>query len=520
LQELPPKLSAILLRIPRIINKDNRKIVDDFSKFLLDDSSIGDKHRARSLNTIIEFGIWLGPTTFVQVRKAEVKEFLLHRRVTGTDGVGDSWERITKDLQGKWVNTYRLHLAFCRRFIRWLYNRDKDEEDDQEWKTPEWFKIKTEKSDLVFDEFITKTEFISSIVEARFSLIKQVYHEYQSIKDIHGNNISPLSGYLENERISNNQLIEFIKSMGDRAKKPFRGELNDISKKILGREPEYYDDFYFFRNKAFSDFDSNFLTIEPLLEVKRILEFMEFNINRIHFDTEDRKNKYPSPICFFIQIPNDIRVLYKKESPYFDLQGCFHETGHAIHANSIGKGNEYWDKYRIPMGIEEIFSIFLERVTKNGRYIRSLFSYNDNDVNRTVNELESRNKFMELFFVTFYAANSLMKLEYWNKNLTVDEASDVYSRLIKEYTGFEIPGEYWLLHHILPESIMYVPSYMLAAVRAAELDHYMQNNFGDKWWTEIGAGRALRAIMEPGANIDLSQFSKLDSNVFVKEITG
>jgi hypothetical protein len=37
---------------------------------------------------------------------------------------------------------------------------------------------------------------------------------------------------------------------------------------------------------------------------------------------------------------------------------------------------------------------------------------------------------------------------------------------------------------------------------------------------EIGAGRALRAIMEPGANIDLSQFSKLDSNVFVKEITG
>jgi hypothetical protein len=172
------------------------------------------------------------------------------------------------------------------------------------------------------------------------------------------------------------------------------------------------------------------------------------------------------------------------------------------------------------MGIEEIFSIFLERVTKNSYYVRSLLSSSNMDVDRTVNELESRNKFMELFFVTFYTANSLMKLEYWNKNLTVDKANDVYSRWIKEYMGFEIPGEYWLLHHILPESIMYVPSYMLAAVRAAELDHYMQNKFGDKWWTEIGAGRALRAIMEPGANIDLSQFSKLDSNVFVKEITG
>ena len=48
----------------------------------------------------------------------------------------------------------------------------------------------------------------------------------------------------------------------------------------------------------------------------------------------------------------------------------------------------------------------------------------------------------------------------------------------------------------------------------------MRNTFGDKWWTEAGAGRALRAIMKPGAKIDLSQFSKLDSNVFVKEITG
>ena len=113
------------------------------------------------------------------------------------------------------------------------------------------------------------------------------------------------------------------------------------------------------------------------------------------------------------------------------------------------------------MGIEEIFSIFLERVTKNSYYIQSLFSSSNMDINRIVNELESRNKFMELFFVTFYTANSLMKLEYWNKNLTVDEASDVYSRLIKEYMGFEIPGEYWLLHHILPESIMYVPSYLL-----------------------------------------------------------
>jgi oligoendopeptidase F len=371
----------------------------------------------------------------------------------------------------------------------------------------------------VFDEFIAKTKFIAPIIENRFSSIKQVYEKYYHPKDEdenEKNRLDPVSAYLEHENISYDQLIEFIKSMGQKAKKPFRVALTDIGKMILGREPDYYDDFYFFRNKVYSDIDSNFSSINPLIEAKKILRLIEFNLSKIHFDIEDIKNKYPSPICFFVKIPNDIRILYKRESPYFDLQGCFHETGHAMHATSVDANNEYWDKYRISMGIAEVFSIFFERLTKNSNYI-SLLLDSDKD-NKVLDKLTSRNHFMELFFITFYTANSLMKLEYWKKNLSIDQACKVYSRLIKEYTGFDIPGQYWLLHHILPESIMYVPSYLLAAVRAAELDTYIRNRFGDKWWKEKEAGKDLRRIMRPGAGIDLSIFSKLDSNILLKEI--
>ena len=375
----------------------------------------------------------------------------------------------------------------------------------------------------VFDEFIEKTKYIVPIIENRFSTIKQVYEENKHSKDEkeinndNNNKLDPVSAYLENEDISYEKLIEFIKSMGQGAKKPFKDALTDIGKTILGKEPEYYDDFYYFRNKAYSGIDSNFLSIDPLSEVKQILTHMEFDLSRIHFDTEDRRNKYPSPICFFVRIPNDIRILYKSESPYFDFQACFHETGHAMHASSVDAKNEYWDKYRIPMGVAEIFSTFLERLTKNRRYISSLSS-STKDQNM-INKLISSTHFMELFFVTFYAANSLMKLEYWKSNLSISQASELYSRLIKEYTGFEIPGEYWLLHHILPESIMYVPSYLLAAVRAVELDNYVRNKYGDRWWKEKEAGKDLRDIMKPGAKIDLSIFSNLDSNMFLQEIT-
>jgi hypothetical protein len=364
----------------------------------------------------------------------------------------------------------------------------------------------------VYDEFIAKTNYIAPIVEQRFSLIKNVYRD---LGEIHG--LDPVSSYLEQENISYDQLIEFIKSMGNKAKKPFREALTDVSKDVLNTQPEYYDDFYFFRNKIYSDIEGNFSSIDPVNEAKKTLTNMDFDLSKIHFDTQDRKNKYPSPICFFARIPDDIRVLFKRESPIFDFQACFHETGHAMHASSVDPNMEYWNKYKISMGIAEIFSTFFERLTKNSQYIHSLSaSAKANEI--VINKLIARTHFMELFFVTFYTANSLMKLEYWQQNLSVAKACQVYSKLIKEYTGFEVPGEYWLLHHILPESIMYVPSYLLAAVRAAGLEAYLRNKFGDMWWREKEAGKSLREIMRPGAAIDLSLFSRLDSSTFLNEI--
>ncbi len=52
-----------------------------------------------------------------------------------------------------------------------------------------------------------------------------------------------------------------------------------------------------------------------------------------------------------------------------------------------------------------------------------------------------------------------------------------------------------------------------------ELDNYMKNRFGERWRREKEAGKDLREIMKPGAKIDLSIFSNLDSNVFLREIT-
>jgi Peptidase family M3 len=378
-----------------------------------------------------------------------------------------------------------------------------------------------EKEDLkrkeVFDEFIEKTKKISSIVESRFSKINQTYDEYSEVAQSNlGYSLSPVSAYMINENFKRDALVEFVKSLGEWAKIPFRKAMLEASRKILNRDPEYYDDFYFFRNRIYSDIEESFSYLDPVEQIKRTLKLMNFDLSNIQFDTESRKDKYPSPICFFVEIPFDVRVLYKRESPYFDFQGCLHETGHAIHASSIDNSCSYSDKYRISMGIAEIFSMFLERLSKNPSYLNSLRSEAKGDIQ--IDRIIAKSNFMELYFITFYTANSLMKIEYWEKKLDNDRASDLYSRLMRNYMGVDMPGEYWLLHHILPEAIMYIPSYLIAAVRAFELERYLVNMFGETWWKEKDAGEELRKIMNPGAKLDISIFSHLDIGSYVKDL--
>lgn len=400
-----------------------------------------------------------------------------------------------------------LHKTRNREIIDKNYKIQNNYINWSNWRQFNGLEKESENRKKVFDNFIQKTNSIRPLIEKRFTKIMEIYE-----KDGHMN---PLEGYLEIEHISHQELKNFILEISERSKKSFQEKFIEISKEILRRNPEYFDDFYYFRNIIFKDISNEFIEINPVQSVLRTLKDLKINTKNISFDTEDRMNKYPSPICFFIDIPKDIRILYKKESPYFDFQGCYHETGHAMHAVTINKGLEYENKYHIPMGVTEIFSIFLERLTKNKTYLQKHLGITNK---KTLDKIVELNNFMELFFIIFYSVNSLTKMEFWDKKLSIDKTNESYSKNMKKYLGIDMPGEYWMLHHIMPESIMYVPSYLLAAVRAAELESKIKEKFGIDWWKKEEAGEFLKIIMKYGAKIKLEEFSKLDSSVFLKEI--
>ena len=71
------------------------------------------------------------------------------------------------------------------------------------------------------------------------------------------NQLNPLDGYLLSEKTGLTDLKKLVTDLGQRAETPFKNELRYASE-LIGKDAEYYDDFYFFRNRIFLDIEKYF----------------------------------------------------------------------------------------------------------------------------------------------------------------------------------------------------------------------------------------------------------------------
>lgn len=243
---------------------------------------------------------------------------------------------------------------------------------------------------------------------------------------------------------------------------------------------------------------------------------MGLDARKIKVDSANRKRKSVSAFCFAIRVPTDVRISYRKSNPLENFTGVFHEFGHGIHFSSITRDVPFGDRYGVSMGVAEVFSTFFENLMHDRNFLKHELGISD----VVASDLVERFRFNELFFVAFYSANSTMKLRYWHGGLSFEQATRLYAEMTEKYMGIRYPGEYWLLHHVMPDYTLYSPSYLLAAVRALELRNALRSKFGEGYWKEKGSGKFLLELMAPGRGIELERFSRLDVGPYVKSLRG
>lgn len=370
------------------------------------------------------------------------------------------------------------------------------------WNTWRQFVItaKDKERKQVFDKFITQVPKITPLIEKRFNKCAHIYAKH---------NTDPLSMFCYDSRITLKNLKNVLEQLKSLFVKKFQRQWKHYSNQLLQRDPAYYDDMYFMRNVIYRDLVEDFKHIDPLKEVYKLFKTMGLDSSRITLDKVNRKKKYPSPFCSFIQIPTDIRVSYKKENPLNDTVSIFHEYGHAIHASNIDPKTAYWKKYTMSNSFAETFSTFFEHLISNKLFLTNRLKVPED----LAQEIVERVNFIQLFSIAFYCANSLFRIKYWEKGLTFPQSDKEYAKQLKETLGMKIPGQYWQLHHILPESLMYVPAYMLAMIKAQEIEGEMITRYGYEWWDNKKSHEYMLKIIKPGTDSEINDYNNLKPKI-------
>ena len=357
----------------------------------------------------------------------------------------------------------------------------------------------------VYDEFIKKTPVIAPTIKKSFDICKQEFSKYK---------VDPLQEYLKEHHISLKQLKKVLTQLRTGVKKSYKKEFNHYTQKYLNREPKYYDDLYFMRNIVFEDMIKGFKNVKPLAQIKKTMRMMGLDPSKIQVDSKARPHKDPSPFCMGIKIPGEVCISFKAENPLNTTSSIFHEFGHAIHDSSIDPKLSYWKRYGMPMGLAETFSIFFENILLNKNYLTKELKLPSD----YADEFIEKTQFINKLAVAFYTGNSLFKIKFWEKNLAFNQCSKEYAKEIQKSMGLKIPGKYWLLHHILPERILYVPSYMLADTNAAKMHAHVESKYGKYWWRNKKSGKYVYDLMRPGTDSPMANFSKANAKKYLKQI--
>ncbi|MHB8605656.1 MAG: M3 family metallopeptidase [Thermoplasmatota archaeon] len=362
----------------------------------------------------------------------------------------------------------------------------------------------------VFDALMEKARALTPTLAQRFALSAATYARY---------GLTPLSVYCVDERVPLARLKEVVDASARRARPEFERLGQEISEEVLGKPMEYFDDMYVYRHTVFAPVDPAFAAVPYVERLAATARDMGFPVERIAIDGEPRAGKYSSPVCFGVKIPGDVRVLYQRTSPFSDYESFYHEMGHGLHFISVDARRDFAARRLIPNGVAEIFSTLFEELAVTPAYLIEDLGLPES----LVADAARRRRFMELYFLTVYGANSMHNIRVWEEKLyeDLDRADAAYEELTARYMGVRVPGRYWQTHHILSMSDMYAPSYLLANIRKSELIRVLEKRFGDRWWRERAAGEFLRdTAMGPGGDIDLDAFSRLDADAYLKHVLG
>ena len=223
-------------------------------------------------------------------------------------------------------------------------------------------------------------------------------------------------------------------------------------------------------------------------------KFLDISQLRLHVK-RGRGQSY----CVPLEIPGRLHVLVGELRGWLDLEGLFHEMGHAVFfANNKEEQDPVFKDFYHSYALCEAFAFLFQMVSMDPLFLKRLSGI-DSDV---ANALACLHKLKFLTLSRRYGAKFVIEYENFAKG-RVSKGQNNYAKLMKRYTGFEY-GEETYLFDLMPD--FYSLDYFLAFLAAFQMAAYLESAFGRDWMFNDDAASFIREICKEGNRLHLEGF--------------
>lgn len=237
----------------------------------------------------------------------------------------------------------------------------------------------------------------------------------------------------------------------------------------------------------------------------------------VKLDVEERPKKTPRAFCMPMDPPDEVYLVTMPHGGYDDYQALFHEGGHTEHYANTARSLDPEFKYLGDNSVTEAYAMLLEYVVTKRSWIEKVLKPN----RRLLDQFLRYERMHKMYFLRRYSAKLRYELKLHTKG--IKGMGRTYKTELEKALVFSHPENHYLID---VDSEFYAARYLRAWMLERQINSYLQETFGELWYSTEEAGRFLRTLWSSGQKMngdEIAQnvgFDGVDPRPLIEELTG
>ncbi|MBI6545169.1 MAG: hypothetical protein HY692_00155 [Cyanobacteria bacterium NC_groundwater_1444_Ag_S-0.65um_54_12] len=253
-----------------------------------------------------------------------------------------------------------------------------------------------------------------------------------------------------------------------------------------------------------------------IVTLESTLTNLGLDLRHVTCDLEKRPKKSPRAFCAPVRIPAEVYLVVSPDGGANGYSALFHEAGHALHFSHCAPDLSYEFRYLGDYSVTEAFAFTFEHLLLEEGWL----SNHTGLTTKQISDYRQHAYRQLLFMVRRYAAKLCYELQLHDER-EIAGKEKLYVESLQKALMIRHYPEYWLYD---TDGGFYSAYYLRAWILAAQLRAFLRRNFGEHYFHNLAAGRALRDLWQMGQRFSAQEiarqigFDDMDSQLLADEI--